>query len=121
MVSAAPVKISLPLLKNKLEILGGESYWSWYGFNSRVEWCACFVSWCANECGYIENGVIPKFASVNVGIDWFKDRAQWADNGYTPEPGTIIFFDWKGDGKADHVGIVEKCEKVSSIRLKEIH
>lgn len=32
--------------------VGGQPYWSWYGFNSRVEWCACFVSWCANECGY---------------------------------------------------------------------
>ena len=90
--------------------IGGEPYWSWYGFNSRVEWCACFVSWCANECGYIENGVIPKFASVNAGIDWFKDRVQWADNSYAPEPGTIIFFDWENDGKPDHVGIVEKCE-----------
>lgn len=30
--------------------VGGEPYWSWYGFESRVEWCACFVSWCANEC-----------------------------------------------------------------------
>ncbi|MBS4860895.1 MAG: CHAP domain-containing protein, partial [Eubacterium limosum] len=43
--------------------VGGEPYWSWYGFGSRVEWCACFVSWCANECGYIEAGVIPKFAA----------------------------------------------------------
>ena len=42
--------------------IGGEPYWSWYGFSGRVEWCACFVSWCANECGYIENGIIPKFA-----------------------------------------------------------
>ena len=33
--------------------VGGQPYWSWYGFSERVEWCACFVSWCANECGYI--------------------------------------------------------------------
>ena len=31
--------------------VGGEPYWSWYGFGSRVEWCACFVSWCADPCG----------------------------------------------------------------------
>ena len=42
--------------------MGGEPYWSWYGFNSRVEWCACFVSWCANECGYIDAGVIRIFS-----------------------------------------------------------
>ena len=30
--------------------VGGEIYWSWYGFSERVEWCACFVSWCADQC-----------------------------------------------------------------------
>lgn len=90
--------------------VGGEPYWSWYGFGSRVEWCACFVSWCANECGYIETGVIPKFAGCVTGAQWFKDRGQWADAGIEPEAGTIIFFDWEGDGETDHVGIVEKCE-----------
>lgn len=38
--------------------VGGQPYWSWYGFDSRVEWCACFVSWCANECGYIDAGIV---------------------------------------------------------------
>lgn len=97
--------------------VGGEPYWSWYGFNSRVEWCACFVSWCANECGYIDAGVIPKFASCTWGVEWFKERGQWQDNSYEPRPGDIIFFDWdhKGssgaqDGGVDHVGIVEKVE-----------
>lgn len=97
--------------------VGGEPYWSWYGFNSRVEWCACFVSWCANECGYIDAGVIPKFAGCVWGVEWFRDRGLWQDNSYEPRPGDIIFFDWdnKGssgpqDGESDHVGIVEKVE-----------
>ena len=98
--------------------VGGEPYWSWYGFGSRVEWCACFVSWCANEAGYIEIGVIPKFAGCCNGVDWFKERGQWQDKSYTPNPGDIIFFDWDSpngssgpqDGLADHVGIVEKVE-----------
>lgn len=98
--------------------IGGEPYWSWYGFSSRVEWCACFVSWCANECGYIDTGVIPKFAGCVNGVEWFRDRGQWADNSIEPTPGMIIFFDWDSpngssgpqDGSADHVGIVEKCE-----------
>ena len=47
--------------------VGGQPYWSWYGFSGRVEWCACFVSWCANECGYIEAGVVPKFAACSAG------------------------------------------------------
>ena len=89
---------------------GGEPYWSWYGFNGRVEWCACFVSWCANKCGYINKGIIPKFAGVGIGIDWFQDRHQWQKRGYQPKPGDIIFFDWEGNGYGSHVGIVEKSD-----------
>ena len=97
--------------------IGGEPYWSWYGFGSRVEWCACFVSWCADQCGYIDTGVCPKFAGCGNGVQWFKDRGQWLDGSAEPAPGMIIFFDWdnKGgsgpqDGEADHVGIVQKVE-----------
>ena len=90
--------------------VGGAPYWSWYGFNGRVEWCACFVSWCANKCGYIEAGIIPKFAGVGTGIDWFQKRGQWQGRGYHPMPGDIIFFDWDGDGYGNHVGIVESSD-----------
>lgn len=97
--------------------VGGRPYWSWYGFNSRVEWCACFVSWCANECGYIETGIIPKYASCVNGVQWFKDRGQWLDGSDKPLPGMIIFYDWdkhgqlgQQDGRADHTGIVWKVE-----------
>lgn len=108
------VAVALSQLGN----VGGMPYWSWYGFGSRVEWCACFVSWCANECGYIDNGVIPKFAGCVNGVQWFKERGQWADGSFEPAPGMIIFFDWDSpdgssgpqDGLSDHVGIVEKVE-----------
>ena len=92
--------------------MGGEPYWSWYGFGSRVEWCACFVSWCAGQCGLLENGVIPKFASCGAGVNWFQSRGQWLDGSATPEPGMIIFFKWYGSDSliADHVGIVERVE-----------
>ena len=102
---------------SQLGNVGGQPYWSWYGFNSRVEWCACFVSWCANECGYLDAGVIPRTAGCISGSNWFKDRGLWQDNSYEPRPGDIIYFDWdnKGssgpqDGLADHVGIVERVE-----------
>lgn len=98
--------------------VGGEPYWSWYGFNSRVEWCACFVSWCANQCGYVDTGVCPKYAGCVNGVQWFKDHGQWADNSIEPTPGMIIFFDWDSpngssgpqDGQSDHTGIVERVE-----------
>lgn len=110
----AIVKAALSQVGN----VGGEPYWSWYGFNSRVEWCACFVSWCFNECGYLDTGTAPKFAGCVGGVEWFRSREQWADNTIEPAPGMIVFFDWNDpngasgpqDGEADHVGIVEKCE-----------
>ena len=86
---------------------GGDAYWSWYGFDSRVEWCACFVSWCAEQCGYLESGVIPKFSLCSDGVDWFHARGQFQDASYVPAAGDIIFFDWENDGTIDHVGIVE--------------
>ena len=79
---------------SQLGNVGGQPYWSWYGFNSRVEWCACFVSWCANECEYLDAGVIPRTAGCISGSDWFKDRGLWQDNSYEPRPGDIIYFDW---------------------------
>lgn len=90
--------------------VGGQPYWSWYGFGGRVEWCACFVSWCANEVGLIEAGVVPKFSYCPTGVQWFKDAGRWQERGYEPQPGDIIFFDWGGDGVSDHVGIVESCD-----------
>ena len=89
---------------------GGRTYWSWYGFGSRVEWCACFVSWCADQNGLIDNGKVPKFSLCSDGVSWFKSKSKWQNGGSAPAPGMIIFFDWDGDGISDHVGIVVKCE-----------
>lgn len=97
--------------------VGGEKYWSWYGFKSYVSWCCCFVSWCADQCGFIESGVIPKFSSVSGGLTWFANNGQWIWGYEEPSPGMIIFFDFANrdlenirDGIPDHVGIV-KCVK----------
>ena len=90
--------------------VGGQPYWSWYGFSSRVEWCACFVSWCADQYGYIESGVMPKHSYCPTGVEWFRSKGQWQDRNSIPAPGTIIYFDWGRDGVADHVGIVESCD-----------
>ena len=103
------VSVALSQLGNK----GGEPYWRWYGFGSRVEWCCCFFSWCANECGYIDAGVIPKYAGTSTGVNWFKERGQWLDGSAEPSPGMIIFYDWAKnglDGQADHTAIVWKVE-----------
>ncbi len=98
------------IAKQQVGNVGGEPYWRWYGFNERVEWCAVFVSWAANQAGLL-NDKIPKFSGVSTGIEWFKARGEWQNKGYSPRPGDIIFFDWEQDGKPNHVGIVEKTEK----------
>lgn len=92
------------LAKQQVGNVGGYPYWSWYGFNSRVEWCACFVSWCYNQAGVSE----PKFAACqSQGVPWFQSRGQWGARDYENiAPGDAIFFDWDLDGSADHVGIV---------------
>ncbi|HFN2433204.1 TPA: lysozyme family protein [Enterococcus faecium] len=89
---------------------GGQKFWSWYGFDSHVEWCACFVSWCADQSGLIESGKVPKFSLCSSGVTWFQGKNKWQSGGTTPTAGMIIFFDWDHDGNSDHVGIVEKCE-----------
>ena len=114
----APDEQIVAVAESQLGNIGGEPYWRWYGFDSRVAWCACFVSWCANECGYIEAGIIPKFAGCVQGVRWFRQRDQWIDGSATPVPGMIIFFDkdtkdgksGMQDGLSDHVGIVQKVE-----------
>lgn len=92
--------------------VGGAPYWSWYGFSSRVEWCAIFVSWCAGQCGLLDSGAIPRFSGVGTGVNWFQSRGQWLPGSATPEPGMLIFFKWYGSDAliADHVGIVERVE-----------
>ena len=90
--------------------VGGAPYWSWWGLDYRVEWCAIFVSWCADQCGFLDAGVLPKMEGVRPYVDWFIESGQWQGRDYEPMPGDIIFFDWESDGLADHVGIVEKVE-----------
>ena len=92
------------IAKSQVGNVGGQPYWSWYGFTSRVEWCACFVSWCYGQMGLSE----PRFAACqSQGIPWFQSHGQWGGRDYANiAPGDAIFFDWDLDGSADHVGIV---------------
>ena len=88
----------------------GETYWEWYGFNHRVEWCCVFVSWLAHENGVL-NKAIPKFIWVKKGVDFYKEKG-WLKfpKEYTPIAGDVIFYDWNNNLVIDHVGIVEKVE-----------
>lgn len=92
------------IAKSQVGNVGGQPFWGWYGFNSRVEWCACFVSWCYDQVGKRE----PCFyACQTQGVSWFQSHGQWGAREYgNIAPGDAIFFDWNQDGSADHVGLV---------------
>lgn len=100
----------VPIAKRQLGNEGGQKFWSWYGFDSREEWCACFVSWCADQAGLIQRGAVPRFSICMDGKNWFQNQGRWQGAGSMPSPGAIIFFDWDRDGTCDHVGIVERCD-----------
>lgn len=104
-----PVAEDTPFINTALKQVGnkgGEKFWKWYGFGSRQEWCACYVSWVEDSQDYISEGIAPQFAMVKDGANWFKDRDQWLESGSTPVANDLIFFDWESDGVMDHVGIV---------------
>lgn len=99
------------------EIIGGKGYFSeWYignyadnpGWNQYTPWCACFLSWAADQKKASIDGVPPRFANVDEGMEKFKDGSygRWRDSGTTPIPGDYVFFDWDGDIDPDHVGAV---------------
>lgn len=96
------------------EIIGGKGYFSeWYignyadnpGWNQYTPWCACFLSWAADQKKASINGAPPRFAKVDDGMKLFCDD-QWRDSGATPIPGDYVFFDWDRDSDPDHVGAV---------------
>ena len=83
---------------------GGNKFWRYMGYTERVEWCACFVSWCMNE---VEHGEVRYASCEYGGKPYFQGINQWKDGSYTDlAKGDVIFFDWEGDGVADHTGLV---------------
>lgn len=73
---------------------------AWYG-DQFEPWCDQYMSYCGATSG---NGdVIGKFEYCPSHVDWFRSRGQWGD---APQVGALVFYDWNGDGLADHVGIV---------------
>ena len=90
---------------------GNHTKYGVYTGTDGMSWCHAFVSWCANECGFIESNIIPKTAACETGRQWFIHKQQYQKAGsYTPQAGDIIYFDKGGVGESHHVGIVEYVE-----------
>lgn len=92
---------------------GGYKYWSWWGYAERVEWCCIFVSWCADQNGYLEAGIMPRQQGVAhwaTGYPWYYSHGETitATPDVIPQPGWVAFF---GRG---HTGIVYACDGVNA-------
>ena len=92
------------------ETKGYTRYGAWYG-DPYGDWCAMFVSFCLN---YAEVEGIPLNSNCQNWIETLSgetlDLYRAKDN-YEPRPGDLIFFDWTGDGCANHVGLVKSLEE----------
>ena len=104
-------------MKNKIislaiEQIGNDytTYCKDMGYNYRIEWCACFISWLAEKLGITD--IIPIDMSCNSQIKKFKSMGVWhTDRNF--QSGDIIYYDWDISGDADHVGIIEKVNGMS--------
>lgn len=76
------------------------------GWNQYTPWCACFLSWGAEQLKTSIDGDPPRFANVDTGMEGFQKSGMWRDSSATPIPGDYVFFDWDGDSDPDHVGAV---------------
>lgn len=105
-------------LDSRGEIKNTDTYFSeWYignyadhpGWNQYTPWCACFLSWAADQKKASIDGDPPRFANVDIGMKGFTDKSKWRnpnDEKNKPIPGDYVFFDWDGDIDPDHVGAV---------------
>lgn len=82
---------------------GSNPYGAAYGMD-RVAWCNQFVWWCFREAGAAD--LTPRSAYTPSTAAWYQQRGR-ADR--TPRVGSLVFFDWPGDGvdRISHVGLVE--------------
>lgn len=87
--------------ENARDNVGGFKYKDWYGMNA--DWCAMFVCWLAEQCGYIEQGIFPRTASVYGLYSFFKEegRFHYKEESYRPQPGDVIIYDISA-----HTGLV---------------
>lgn len=76
-------------------------------------WCAAFVSWCADQNGYIAAGIVPKSASCSGYRDFYSARGEFhlASSGYVPKAGDFVLFSSGSYPRGGaHIGIVISCD-----------
>lgn len=111
---------------NKPDGNGVTKYGQWYQDNvdgsqkfNTAAWCAMFLSWCANDAG-VSKSTVGYYAACSYWQEqFFVANGTWhAASGYTPARGDLIFFDYTGDGKANHNGIVESVSATQVVAIE---
>lgn len=77
----------------------------WYGAN-HASWCDMFVSWCGAQAG--EAAAVGHQSYCPSHVTWFKNKGAWNGKSFWGvHRGDVVFWDWNGNGLADHVEIIE--------------
>lgn len=104
------INVALGELGNHEGDKSHHKYEAFTGMDDSQPWCAAFVTWVAGAAGYLQEGMFPRYVGCTTGLRLFKTKTNaevhYANTGYTPRAGDIIFFSWKVDGSANHTGIV---------------
>lgn len=81
-------------------------YGQWYGINGK-EWCAMFVSFCADQAGIMDT-IVPRYSYTPTGASWYRNRGKYhkRSSGYMPKTGDTIYFYRPEKGRIGHTGIV---------------
>jgi peptidoglycan hydrolase-like protein with peptidoglycan-binding domain len=77
------------------------------------KYCADFVSWVCTQAGVPLN----EYNCESLKNHLIRD-GKWKGKN-DPQPGDLVLFDWDGDGKADHVGIVKSVNADGTITTIE--
>jgi hypothetical protein len=85
-------------------------YGSWFAAKTGMlayqdtYWCEMFVSWCFFQAGFGADDV-GLYGNCGPAVAWWKAHGRWLTG--SPRAGDVVYYDWDGDGRPDHVGFVE--------------
>lgn len=66
-------------------------------------WCAITTASCLLQVGVKK---LSTSAGCTQQMKWYKSKKRWRKRGSTPKVGDLVFYDFKGKGKATHTGMV---------------
>ena len=84
----------------------------WFDIRSCDAWCASFISFCMYHIGIPED-FFPYHNACQHWINQLTELGLYEESKgeYTPRVGDLIFFDFDGNKRSDHVGIVKEVDQ----------